>query len=192
MLIAVTLLVPFVLFVGGSYVLNYPVTLGVLYAFNVTLIYLVLWAVFNQTVKIHTQKIRVEGDRLILLRKKLYMSFPLLRVTDIEIPLADIRELSLVPTGVGYQLTVRFVHEERLFGIDIDINPLNPDNAETIRKMAGLYTDIGFDERTQKILDEFETKIPSWKGVYIISALVICFALAVFFAVSIYLGTRLG
>lgn len=38
------LVVPFALFVGGAYVFDYPVTLGVLYGFNLALMYQVLWA----------------------------------------------------------------------------------------------------------------------------------------------------
>lgn len=192
MLFIVTLLVPFILFIGGSYLLHYPLTLGVLYAFNVTLIYFVLWAVFNQAVKINTQTIALEGDMLHLLRKKLFMSFPLIREQDLEIPLAKIREIDLIPTGVGYELTVRFADQEKFFGIDMDINPLNSRNPEMIRKVLTIKPDIVIDEKTKKTLDEFEEKMTSWKNVYLISTAVIFLALFLFFAVSIYLAPKIS
>ncbi len=192
MLLLAAMLIPFIVFLGGSFLLHYPPTLGFLYSVNVVLIYLVLWAVLNQAVKINTQKIGIEGNNLVLIRKKLFMSFPLLREQDLEIPLAQIREIILVPTGVGYQLTVRFAHKEKLIGIDIDINPLYLRNSEIIKKVLELKPEISIDEKSLKILNEFKDKITSWKNVYLMSTLVICLALVIFLGISVYFGHKLA
>lgn len=191
MLFVLAVCVPFILFVGGSFLFNYPATLAVLYSFNLTLIYVVLWAAINQAVKINTQEMRIAGNKLLMMRKKIYMSFPLVRGADIEIPLDAIREISLVSSGVGYQLTVRFLHEDKVLGIDLDINPLKPANAVILRDIAG-RSEVTVDERTLKILDKYEEKIPSWKRVYFISVSVIFMALAVFIGASLYFGAGWG
>lgn len=191
MLFVLAVCVPFILFIGGSFLLNYPATLGVLYSFNLTLIYLVLWAALNQAVKINSQNMCIEENKLQMMRKKIYMSFPLVRGSDIEIPLDSIRAISLVSSGIGYQLTVRFLHEDKVLGIDLDINPLKPANAEILRNIAG-RSEVTVDEGTQKILDKYEEKIPSWRRVYFITVTVIFLALAVFLGVSLYFGSRMG
>lgn len=191
MLFVLAVCIPFILFVGGSFLLNYPATLGVLYSFNLTLIYLVLWACLNQAVKIGSQEMWIKENKLQMMRKKIYMSFPLLRGSDIEIPLDSIRAISLVSSGVGYQLTVRFMHQDKVLGIDLDINPLKPGNAVILRDIAGL-PEVAVDEGTQKILDKFEEKINSWKRVYFISVTVIILALVVFLGASLYYGAGWG
>lgn len=190
MLFIVAILVPFILFLGGSFLLHYPITLGALYAVNFVMIYMVLWAVVNQVVKINTQKIEIEGNALVLIRKKMFISVPLLREQDIEIPLSEIREITLIPTGVGYQLTVRFASQEKLLGMDIDINPLNSRNQEIIKKVLKLKPEIIIDDKSLKILDEYSDKIASWKTVYFMSTVVICLALILFLGISLYIGPK--
>lgn len=191
MLFVLAVCIPFILLVGGSFLLNYPATLGVLYSFNLTLIYLVLWAALNQAIKISSQEMWIKENKLLMMRKKIYMSFPLIRGSDIEIPLDAIRAISLVSSGVGYQLTVRFLHEDKVLGIDLDINPLKRANAAILRDIAK-RPEVTVDEGTQKILDKYEEKISSWKRVYFISVTVIFLALAVFLGASLYIGAGWG
>lgn len=190
MLLIATLLVPFILFIGGSILLHYPLSLGALYAVNVMLIYVVLWAVFNQAIRINSQIIKIEANMLVILRKQLYMSFPVVRVSDIEIPVADIREVLLVPTGVGYQLTIRFSSEDKMMGVDVDLNPLNLNNPRVINDLLKLQPGVVCDKSTKKILFEYNNKITAWKRNYVLSVAVIALALVTFLGISIYLGTR--
>ncbi len=190
-LLLVILVVPFILFLGGAYILHYPVTLAVLYGLNFGLMYLVLWAIANQILKIQTQRMTISEGNLLLSRKQMYMSFPIINKLELEVPLDSIRDISLATTRVGYLLTLRFDQEGKTMGVDLDINPLSCENGEVLQEVLTRMPDITADEGTRKTLCDYTKEILLWKGNYMLSFFVLSLALVIFLAVSIYLGTKL-
>jgi|GEM_PF-3596045 len=181
---------PFVIFVGGAYAFNYPVTLGVLYGFNVAVMCLVLWAAANQVCKVYTQKIETKGDMLVLSRHQMHMSVPLLRVSQLEIPLAGIRSINLQLTRIGYLLTVKFLEDGKLLGTDLDINPLRPENRDVLTGLINSLPETEVGEGTNDVLHDWEKRKLSWKGNYVFSTFVFLLALVILAAVSFYLGMK--
>lgn len=190
MVFLVILLTPFVIFLAGAYVLNYPLTVGILYAFNLALIYVVLWAVGNQVVKVFTQKLSINGDSLILARKELFLRFPMLADLDLAIPLKGITDFSLKQTRIGYLFTLRFNQEGKTMGVDLDLNPLRPENGRTLSEVLAGNPKMNVDEETKTILAEYSNKALSWRGSYLFSFFILGMALVIFFVVSVYLGTK--
>ena len=188
MLLLIMILVPFVLFLGGVYVLEYPLPLGIMYSFNFALVSVVMWAVINQVTKIHTQVLEVNGGNLRLTRKQLYLSFPLIRLTELEIPLESLMGFRLQPTRAGYLLSVQFKEENKTMGVDLDINPLNVANRDVLNLILKYSEDAEIDEVTEKTLQEYDIKLLSWKSSYMMSFFVIGLALVIFFFISLYLG----
>lgn len=184
----ILLVFPFILFLGGAYVLNYPLSVGMLYALNMSLIYIVLWFLVNQIVKVQTQRMKVSGGLLLLSRKQLFLSPPVLRRLDLEVPLEQIKKISLSPTRVGYLLTVRFRENDKTMGVDLDINPLRVENKTALADVLRQFPGIEFDRESRRILEEFENKMLAWRGTYVSSLFVLALALVVFFAVGVYLG----
>ena len=189
-ILLLTLVFPFVLFIGGSYVLGYPVGVGILYSVNVALIYLVMLAINNQIIKIHTQQLEIRGSLLVLSCKQMGRSFPLMRRSDLEVPIGDIKNLLMIQTRAGYELTVQFEIDGKLMGVDLDINPLIPKNGMTIERVLGLNPAIEVDPETRGILNNYEKKVALWKGSYLLSLFVVALALIVFFIISVYLGAK--
>lgn len=186
-LLLLTIAFPFILFIGGSYILHYPVTLGALYGFNMAMIYLVGLGVSNQMIKVFTQKLEIAGDNLILARKQIFGSFPIIRELNLEVPLDHIAGLTLQPTRVGYLMKVNFQQDGKRMGADLDINPLENKNRSIINELFSRYPKIETDETTRGILSDYDNKILSWRGTYMFSLAVIGIALAVFFMISLYI-----
>jgi hypothetical protein len=186
--LVLTLLVPFAMFVGGSFYLNYPVTLGLLYGFNFILMYIVLWKVIGQIIEIHTQKMSISNGNLILTREQLNTSFPLICRADLIILISAIKVIHLIPTRIGYLLKVRFEEEDKIMGIDLDINPLHIENKEVLLQAMALVGGLQIDSQTQEVLDSYNKKLASWKGNYVVSLALIAVALVMFLAVSLFLG----
>ncbi len=184
------LAVPFLLLIGGAYILDYPVGLGILYGLNLALIYLVLWKVVNQIIKVHTQKMSISGNNLILSCKQMFTSFPVFRHLDLEVPLYCIRSLRLLSTRIGYLLTVHFEQDGKTKGVDLDINPLRIENRDTLREVLSGSPGVEIDKTTENVLDGYAKNVSSWKGSYIFSLLILVLALIIFLFVSVYLGTR--
>lgn len=191
MFLFLTLFIPFTLFLGGAYVFHYPPALGLLYGFNMVLMYLVLWKVSDQVVKVQTQKMSISGDSLVLMHQKVFTSFPVVRHMDLEVPLDSIRGITLTPTHVGYFLTVRFEQEGKTMGVDMDINPLSTANRDTIQAVLKAVPGVETDKGTEDLLNSYEDKALSWKWTYMCSGFVLILALAIFLFISIFLGTRL-
>jgi len=187
-LLVILIVFPFVLFLGGAYLLDYAMPLGVLYSLNFALMSVVLWSVANQVTKIHTQRLEISGDNLKLSRKQLYFTFPAIRVTELEIPLEFVREISLQSTRAGYMMTARFAQEDKTMGVDFDINPLRVENRDTINRVLELVKGVKTDDVTQNTLLEYDQKLLSWKSNYMLSFFVIGVALVIFFFISLYLG----
>jgi hypothetical protein len=187
-LLVILIAFPFVLFLGGAYVMDYAMPLGVLYALNFALISVVLWSVANQVTKIHTQRLEISGSNLKLSRKQLYFTFPAIRVTELEIPLELVRGISLQSTRAGYLMTARFAQEDKTMGVDFDINPLRVENRDTINRVLELVKGVKTDDVTQNTLLEYDQKLLSWKSNYMLSFFVIGVALVIFFFISLYLG----
>lgn len=190
MLIILTVVIPFAMFLGGAYLLHYPVTLGLLYAFNMVLVYLVLWAAANQITKIYTQRIEIQAHKLVLLRDQLYTSFPILRKSDIEISIENVKNIALTQTSIGYLLTVLFEEENKQMGIDLDINPLRTENVDTLKEVLGQIPSLQINQTTTDILDNYQKKTMTWRGNYIFSLTVLGVALGIFLIISIFLGLR--
>jgi len=188
MLLVIALVSPFFLFISGAYIFDYPAPLGVLYGLNVALIYVVLWFVANQAIKVHSQKMSILGNNLYLSRKQIFFSTPVVRRLELEVPLDSVRAVSLVPTKVGYQMTVRFDQGDKTLGVDLDLNPLKTENRDVLARLLAAVPGLNCDETTGKCLEEYEKKIFSWKGSYVFSLLLIGFALVIFLFVSIYMG----
>lgn len=191
MFLFLTLFIPFTLFLGGAYVLDYPLALGLLYGFNMILMYLVLWKVSDQVVKVQTQKMSISGDSLVLMHKKVFTSFPVVRHVDLEVPLDRIRGITLTPTHAGYFLTIRFEQEGKTMGVDMDINPLSTANRDTIQAVLKAVPGVETDKGTEDLLNSYEDKALSWKWVYLCSGFVLILALGIFLFISIYLGTKI-
>lgn len=189
-LLLLTLVFPFILFIGGSYVLGYPVGLGILYSVNVALIYLVMLSITNRIVKIYTQRLEIRGILLVLSCKQMGRSFPVMSGCDLEVPIADIKSLILIQTRAGYELTVQFECDGKLMGVDLDINPLKPENGKLVERVLELNPAIEVNPETREILNNYEKKVASWKGSYLLSLFVVALALIVFFVISVYLGAR--
>ena len=191
MLLFVVLLTPFILFLGGAYVLHYPVTLGLLYAFNLVLMYIVLWMLANQVMLIYTQKMGIENEELLLSRKQIFLSLPVIRVLDLNVSLKDIKKISLSSTRIGYFLTMRFDHGDKTMGIDLDLNPLSIKNRDVLQLVLSNPLGITTDEGTARILDEYSRMMGSWKGNYVFSFLVLGLALVAFLVISLLLGMKI-
>lgn len=186
------LIIPPVLFVGGAYLLDYPLSLAALYGINVALMYVVLWAGGNQIIKLQSQQMIIAGQYLKLFRKQLSMIWPLIRQSELEITLNDLRGISLQQTRIGYLLTLRFQQDDKVMGTDLDLNPLRPENRDVLQRVLQMYPGVTTDETTAKIFAEFEKRMASWKAHFGFSLLLVGIAIAVFFAVSVFLGIKGG
>lgn len=189
-LLLLTLVFPFLFFIGGAYVLGYPAGLGLLYGINVTLIYIVALAVANRVVRIHSQRLEIHDGNLILSRKQMSLSSPITCQCEMAVPIEDISTVELQQTRAGYELTVRFEEAGKMMGVDLDINPLKSENRHTLERVLRINPDIEVNKQTREVLDRFEEQVSSWKGSYLLSLLVIGLSLAVFFVISIYLGAK--
>ncbi|WP_418790307.1 hypothetical protein [Phosphitispora sp. TUW77] len=188
MLLVILIVFPFIFFLGGSYFLDYPMPLGMLYSLNIALISVVIWFVASQIMKVHTQRLEIIGSDLRLSRKQLYLSFPVIRLTELALPLEHIKEISLLSTRAGYMMTVRFDQEDKTMGVDIDINPLRVENRDIINRVLELVKGVKTDAETQKTLLEYDKKLLLWKTSYMLSFFVMGLALIIFFFISLYLG----
>lgn len=186
---AVAVLFPFALFITGAYLFEYPVTLGILYATNIVLIYVVLWMVINQIIKVQSQAMQIYGASLLLSRKEMFLSFPIIHKLALEIPLASLRSICLLPTRLGYQLKVRFEEAGKTMGVDLDLNPLRTANKDVLQQLLVQTPGLICDETTEQCLQEYERKVRAWKGSYLFSLSLIACALVIFILTSIYLGT---
>ncbi len=187
-----TVVVPFLLFVGGAYLLHYPVSLGFFYGLNMALMYLVLWKVVNQVIKIQTQKMGLSGCSLVLSCKQLFTSPPVFRHLDLEVPLSRIRTINLLPTRLGYLLTIRFEQEGKMMGLDMDLNPLRLENKDVLRQVLTGAPEVEIDQETENVLNRYADRVRSWKGSYAFSLAVLGLALTVFLLISLYLGRYQG
>lgn len=191
MVLLLAIITPFILFVGGAYVFGFPVTLGFLFAFNFAVMYLIIWSLANQCTKVFTQTMAVEEGCLVLARRQIFSTFPILRDLELQIPVDSIKEINLQQTRVGYLLTARFDQDGKIMGVDLDINPLKRENKATLDKVLKLNDKIKLDEASREIFEKYNNEALSWRASYTLSFFVVVLALIIFPVVSIMLGSKL-
>ncbi|MDT3699643.1 MAG: hypothetical protein RO469_09455 [Thermincola sp.] len=162
-----------------------------LLAFNLVVMYFVIWSLAGQCIKVFTQTMSLQAGLLVLSRKQLFFSFPVLREAGLEIPVNSIGEISLEQTRVGYLLTARFNQDGKAMGVDLDINPLKVENRVVLEQVLKSNNRIKLDEPSAKIMENYGSKALSWKASFILSFLVISLALIIFPIVSLMLGAKL-
>lgn len=162
-----------------------------LYVFNVAIIYLVIWSLASQVTKVFTQTMALEEGDLVLSRKQIIFSFPILRELGLQIPVSSIEEINLQQTRVGYFLITRFNQDGKTMGVDLDINPLKGENKVILEQILKLNSKINVDEGSLRILEKYKNEALSWKASYTLSFFVIALALIIFPVITIMLGSKL-
>lgn len=185
------LAVPFILFIGGAYILHFPWTLGLFYAFNLAIMYVIIWSLANQCIKIFSQTMVLQEHSLVLARKQIFLSFPMVRSLELQIPVESIEEITLQQSRISYQMTARFRQDGKTLGVDLDLNPLKVENKTVLQQLLQLNTGIKIDKPSRGILDKYNNEVMSWRASYTLSFFVIALALIVFPIVSIMLGSKL-
>lgn len=191
MVVFVALIAPFILFLGGAYLLHFPWTLGLFYALNLAIMYVIIWALANQCIKIYSQSMVLAEQSLILARKQIFLSFPMVRNLELSVPIERIEEITLQQSRISYQLTLRFRQDEKTMGVDLDLNPLKIENKIILEQVLQQNAGIELDKASQGILDKYNNEVMSWRASYTLSFFVIALALIIFPVVSIMLGSKL-
>lgn len=191
MVLLIALIASIVLFIGGAYFFSIPITLGFLYAFNFTVIYLIIWFLANQCTKVFTQTMAVKEGCLVLAQKQIFAAFPILRNLDLQIPVDRIEEINLQTTRIGYLLTAQFNQDGKTMGVDLDINPLKRQNKVVLEQVMKLNPRIKVEEASVGILENYNHEALRWRASYTLSFFVVALAMVIFPIVSIILGSNL-
>lgn len=191
MVLLLALVTSLVLIIGGAYFFSLPITLGFLYAFNFAVIYLIIWVLANQCIKVFTQTMAVEEGCLVLAQKQLFSTFPILRNLDLQIPVDSIEEIDLQSTRIGYLLTAHFNQNGKTMGVDLDLNPLKGENKAVLEQVLKLNPRIKLAEASRGILEKYNHEALSWRASYTLSFFVVALALIIFPVVSIILGSKI-
>ena len=191
MVLLLALVTSLILIIGGTYLFSLPITLGFLYAFNFAVIYLIIWVLANQCIKVFTQTIKVEEGCLFLAQKQLFSTFPILRNLDLQIQVESIEEIDLEPTRIGYLLTARFNQDGKTMGVDLDLNPLKGENKAVLEQVLKLNSGIKIAEASRGILEKYNNEALAWRASYTLSFFVVALSLIIFPVVSIILGSKI-